>query len=587
MATRSPIVSVLGHVDHGKSSILDSIRGSNIVAGEAGAITQAIGASIIPLHVVQKKCGKLLDTLNLKFTIPGLLFVDTPGHAAFTTLRKRGGSLADIAVLVVNINEGFKPQTLEAVEILKASKTPFIIAANKVDLVSGYKKQNDSLLADINAQGPSVQADIEKKLYEIVGQLHSKFEIVSDRFDRIGDFTKQVGIIPCSAKKNIGIPELLMMITGLAQRFLEQTLAVDVDGPAKGTILEVKEEKGLGKTIDVIVYEGIIRTNDTIVIGSMGEATVTKVRALLQPDPLSEMMDKKSKFRSVKEAAAAIGVKISAKELDNVVAGMPVRVARNKEEIEKIKEVFKSEIDEVTIETDVDGIIIKADTIGSLEAMINILREKGVPIRKARIGNITKKDYLDAETNYEKDPLLAVILGFNVLDEAKTNTKCVKVILSQIIYKLIDDFEEWQTEAKKEEEKKKLENLVRPFKAEVLANCIFRQSNPCIVGMEVMSGTMKVTVPIMKTGGHLTEIKSMQADEANVQSVEKGKQAAVSLPNITAGRQINEGDIIYSDIPESHFKKLKKLAKFLEPEEVEILKEIAEIKRKTNNVWGI
>src|SRR5210317_242342 len=155
MSTRSPIVSVLGHVDHGKSSILDSIRGSNIVSGEAGAITQAIGASIIPLDVVKKKCGKLLDALNMKFSIPGLLFIDTPGHAAFTTLRKRGGSLADIAVVVVDINEGFKPQTIEAIEILRAAKTPFIIAANKVDKIGGFRKRDgQSILELITSQEP-------------------------------------------------------------------------------------------------------------------------------------------------------------------------------------------------------------------------------------------------------------------------------------------------------------------------------------------------------------------------------------------------------------------------------------------------
>ncbi|MCX6707042.1 MAG: GTP-binding protein [Candidatus Woesearchaeota archaeon] len=254
---RSPICSVLGHVDHGKSSILDSIRGTCVVKGEAGLITQAIGASIIPLGTIKAKCGKLLETMNMTFTIPGLLFIDTPGHAAFTSLRKRGGALADIAIVVIDINEGFKPQTIEAIEILKNNKTPFIIAANKIDLIPGWKISQKSILQNIMEQSPDVITKIDMKLYEIVGQIHEKFSMNSERFDRVDDFTKQIAIVPCSAKTGEGLQELIMVIAGLAQRFLEKALDFNIDGPAKGSIMEVKEDKGLGKTIDVIIYDGL------------------------------------------------------------------------------------------------------------------------------------------------------------------------------------------------------------------------------------------------------------------------------------------------------------------------------------------
>lgn len=586
MTTRSPIVSVLGHVDHGKSSILDSIRGTNIVSGEAGAITQAIGASIIPLDVVKKKCGKLLEALNMKFTIPGLLFIDTPGHAAFTTLRKRGGSLADIAILVVDINEGFKPQTIESIEILKSYKTPFVIAANKMDRVAGYTKHYDSLLQDIKAQQPNVQEEIDKKLYELVGQLHDRFQLVAERFDRVSSYTEQIAIIPCSATEQIGLQELLMVITGLAQKFLEENLKMNVEGPAKGTILEVKEEKGLGKTVDVIIYDGMLSVNDTIVIGALDGAKVTKVRALLEPDPLAEMRDKKSKFKTVKQVCAATGVKISAPELDGVMAGMPLRSC-SPNEVESVKENLMNEVEDVMIETDNKGIIIKADTIGSLEAMINILKEKKIPIRKATIGNITKKDYTEAESNYEKDPLLSVILGFNVVDEVNISTDHVKVMINDIIYRLVQDYEEWQEEARKAEEAKRLDSLVRPVKFEVLSGCIFRQSNPCILGVEVMVGTLKAGTPVLSKNRRLSEVKSMQSDNVNIAKAEKGKQVAVSIQNIMAERHVNEGDILYSDIPEEDFVKLKKLTKFLSKEEIGVMKEVAEIKRKDNPMWGV
>ena len=142
---------VLGHVDSGKTSILDKIRGTGVQGREAGGITQAIGASIIPIETIKKICGKLLDSLNIKLTLPGLLFIDTPGHAAFVNLRKRGGNLADIAILVININEGLMPQTIESINILKQYKTPFIIAVNKIDLVNGWRSQKEkSLLKSIS-----------------------------------------------------------------------------------------------------------------------------------------------------------------------------------------------------------------------------------------------------------------------------------------------------------------------------------------------------------------------------------------------------------------------------------------------------
>ncbi|MBW2999846.1 GTP-binding protein, partial [Candidatus Woesearchaeota archaeon] len=210
--TRSPICSVLGHVDHGKSTILDFIRGTAIVATEAGAITQAIGVSIIPLETIKKQCGELLASLKMEFTIPGLLFIDTPGHEAFTNLRRRGGHLADIAILVIDINEGIKPQTAEAIEILKSYKTPFVIAANKIDLIPGWRKNAASCLMDnIKAQSPEVIKVLDKKLYSLVGDLHERYAFSTERFDRVDDFTKQIAIIPCSAKTGEGLPEMLMM----------------------------------------------------------------------------------------------------------------------------------------------------------------------------------------------------------------------------------------------------------------------------------------------------------------------------------------------------------------------------------------
>ncbi|OIO63903.1 translation initiation factor IF-2 [Candidatus Woesearchaeota archaeon CG_4_10_14_0_2_um_filter_33_10] len=582
---RSPVCTVVGHVDHGKSSLLDYIRHSHIVKDEAGAITQAIGASLIPLDTIKKVCGPLLDSLKIKFTIPGLLFIDTPGHAAFTNLRKRGGSLADIAILVVDINEGFKPQTEEAVEILKHKKTPFIVVANKIDLLPGWNSTKDNILKSISNQGQDVQKRLDIKLYEILGKLH-EFGFASERFDRVLDYTKEIAIIPVSSKTGEGIPELLMVLTGLAQKYLEGRLECDINRPAKGTVLEVKEGKGLGVAIDVIIYDGTLKKDDVIVIGGIKKPVVTKVRALFEPMPLSEIRDKKARFKQVSSVCAARCLRISAPEIENVVAGMPL-MSSSKDSLEKTKQEIQKLVSEVIIETDIQGIILKADSLGSLEALINIFREKNINIRRASIGNISKKDVIDADSNYEKDPLKAVVIGFNVSLNDDAKSEKVKIFTSDIIYKLIEDFEKWVVGETKRREAAEVEMLIRPCKIKIMPGYVFRQNNPAVVGVDILEGKIKTNMRLMKDVIHLTTIKSIQSEKKKVTEAEKGKQVAISLDKVTVGRQINEGDILYSVIPESDFKKLKELKKHLTEGEITLLKEIAVMMRKENSLWGV
>jgi translation initiation factor 5B len=587
MVKRSPICTVVGHVDHGKSSILDQVRGSNIVSKEAGAITQAIGASIVPIDTLKKLCGDLLKQLNMNFTIPGLLFIDTPGHEAFTNLRKRGGNLADIAILVVDINEGLKPQSIEAMEILKNYKTPFVIALNKVDLTHGWKSNpKEMLIKNINSQNPQTINNFETKFYECIGQICEQ-GFNADRFDRVSDYTKQIAVIPCSAKTREGIPELLMILSGLAQKFLNDNLNCDVNGFAKGTILEVKEDKGLGKTIDVILYDGMLKTNDTIIIGTLNEPIVTKVRALLEPAPLAEMRDAKSKFKSTKQVFAAIGTKISAPNLENAMSGMPIRSC-SKDDIEKVKKEIQREIEEVVIETDNEGIIIKADSLGSLEAMIKILRDSDIKIRKATLGDISKFDISEAESNYEQNPLYSCILAFNSKLPSDLNVpENVKIISSNVIYEIIETHQKWCEDTIKKEEAKELDGLVRPCKFQVMPQYIFRQSNPAVFGADIQSGVMYRNMPVMKDNKNVGKIKSIEEKKENKSKVEAPTEVAVSMDHVTIGRQIQPGDILYSDINEDDFRKLKELKKHLKPAELEILKEIARIRRENNPVWGV
>jgi len=588
MAIRKVLVATLGHVDHGKTSLLDRIRSTTVASGEAGAI------SIIPMAVIQKVSGRLLDSFKSKLTVPGFLMIDTPGHAAFISLRKRGGNLADIAILVVDINEGFRPQTLESIEILKANKVPFVIAANKIDLIAGWNYEPAKMLIEnINALSYQVQGIFEQKMYELVGKFQ-ELGFESERFDRVQDYTKQLAIIPLSAKTGQGIPELLAVLTVMAQKYLEQKLQIEEEANAKGTILEVKEEKGLGTTLNAIIYNGHLALGDTLIIGNTDQALVTKVKILLEPGELAEMRDKKSKFQNVKEVYAATGVKIVAPGTEKALAGMPLRSCSGKaEEIAKLSLEIQEEVRDIIIDSSEEvGVTLKADTIGGLEALRHLLQEQKIPIATASLGDVTRQDLLQAESMRAKNEFYAVVLGFNITvpDDIQTiaKDKNIKVITHQVIYKIIEDYNAHTETVKKEVELRELSLLVRPCKFAILKGFVFRQNNPAVVGIEIEIGKIKAGDPIMNAQGkRISQVKSMEESQESLTVAEQGKQVAMAMDGVTVGRQINEGDYLYTDIPEGDFKKLKELKKHLSKTELEVLREIVDIKRKDNPVWGV
>jgi len=567
---RQPICVFMGHIDHGKTSIADQFRQTAITKTEAGAITQMISSSVLSIDSIKNTTKHLLSP-NFKFTIPGLLLIDTPGHSAFTNLRKRGGNLADIAVLVIDINEGIMEQTLECLEILKQYKTPFVIALNKIDLLPSWRTQNIPMLQSINSQSQSVIQLLDTKLYDLVGKLYER-GLQADRFDRVSDYTKQIAMVPCSAKTSEGIPELMMVLIGLAQKFLENNLKLNLD-TAKATVLEVKDEKGIGTTLDVILYDGVLKSGDTIVIGGLDEPVVTKIRGLFLPE--------KGKMKSVKEVVAAAGVRISAPDLNEVISGVPLMVAHD--DLDEVKEKVQAEVDEVMTEIDNKGVVIKAESLGSLEALIKLLKEKDIPIKKASVGEITKKDIADASA--EDNFIHKVILAFNVKE---VETFEVKIISHDIIYRIIEDYEKWVIEQKKKEEENSLKSLVRPAKIEIIKGCIFRQSGPAVVGVRVLSGTLKPNVDLIKLDGSKAgTIKTIQLEKESLQKAERGKEVAISLPGITAKKQVDEEDVLIVDVPENDFKQLKKFKKLLSMEEKDLLRELMELKRKDNEFWGV
>lgn len=583
---RTPIVVVMGHVDHGKTTLLDKIRGTAVAKGEAGLITQHIGATEVPLSVVQDFCG---SRFGGEFQVPGLLFIDTPGHHAFTSMRSRGGSLADLAVLIVDVNEGFQPQTIESLGILKRFKTPFVVAANKMDRIGGWRPTPNAPFAkSMKAQSERVVEELDTRIYELVGELY-KYGFDGDRYDRISDFTKTVGIVPISAVTGEGVPDLLLILVGLAQKFLKENLKLTSSGPGVGTILEVKEERGLGTTLDVILYNGEFKSGDTVIVGTAHEPVVTKIRALLKPKPLAEIRSEE-RFLPVKHVVAASGVKISAPKLENALAGSTIRVVESPEEVEALTQELKSELEAVRVDAESEGVILKADTIGSLEALVGELKAKNIAIHFADVGPISRRDVIRAAAI--NDPLLSVILAFNVeiLPDAiseiqKTN---VPVFPSDIIYTIIENYEAWLDEQKMRIEQERLEAVIRPGAVRLLPDCVFRQSKPAIVGVQIVGGIIRTQVNLMREdGANVGEVKGIQARNENVGSATVGQEVAISIDGPTVGRQIHEGDILYVNIPEKHARIVElELKPKLAEDEREVLEDFLEIKRKKDPFWG-
>ncbi len=589
MKIRSPIVSVLGHVDHGKTTLLDYIRGSTVADREAGGITQHIGATEIPIDTINEICGSFISRLSIKDTIPGLFFVDTPGHAAFTSLRKRGGALADLAILIVDINEGFKPQTYEAINILKMYKTPFIVVANKIDRLFGWETHEGvSFMESYNQQAPRIKSDLDLKIYELMGKLHEE-GFQSERFDRVTDFASQITIIPICAKSGEGVIELIAMLLGLAQEYLTKQLEISEDAPAKGTVLEVKEETGLGITVDSIIYDGVLRDGDEIALMDANNVVTTKIRSILRPLPLEEMRDSKKKFKKVDEVVAAAGIKIAAPNLDDVVSGSPLRVLSEEEDVEA---ELLQELEDITVDTDDEGILVKADTLGSLEAVVHLLKEMDLPIRSAEIGDINKRDVINASIAKEENIEHGVIIAFNVKVHPKAEEDLknsgVKLFAGDVIYQITEDYEAWIQERKEAQKKQWLDAIVKPAKIMIIPKLIFRQSKPAICGIEVEAGTIKTGYTLMNANGdYVGVVASMEDKGETLTAMSRGQRVAMAINDAVAGKDFEEGDSLYVDIPEKHFKVLEREFKDkLTEDEFLALDEIVEIKRKNEPDWG-
>ncbi len=601
MKIRQPIVTVCGHVDHGKTSILDKLRESSVQEGEAGGITQKISFTSLPFDQLKRACP-LIEAAGIKLNIPGFLFIDTPGHAAFSNLRKRGGSLADLAILAIDINEGIKPQTAEVIQILKHNKTPFIIALNKIDNISGWQFKDNagtrgaggrdtsvSLKESIESQSQNTKPVFDEKYLTLIGSLQSHgFD--ADLFYNIDDFSKKIALVPCSAKTGQGIQELIMVLCGLSQKYLADKLKLSET--ARGVVLEIKKEKSINY-IESILYDGELSKNDEIAIATLeNEPIISKIRILEEIKPLSSKFAPKDKVQaSTGLRMQLVGVKgITSDVKTNITPGMPFLTYKgNKEEIKK---QFKEQISE-NIKTSKQGIIAKADSLGSLEALIVLLKQENIPVVKAGIGSINKTDIISAKANLKINELDAIIVGFNVSidEEAKElQTSAIKILTDDVIYKLIENLTEFRQEKAREIEKARMLDLATLCKLKVLPQYVFRNTSPAIFGVKVEIGKLTSNQNLINSKNQeIARVKNIQSEKKSVEEATAGMEIAISLPGTNFERQIKNTntEFLYSQVSESQFRKFKKNKDLLTQAEVVLLQELAEIKRQDKADWGI
>ena len=581
MIIRQPIVSVLGHVDHGKTTLLDKIRNTGIAAKEPGGITQQIGATEISVDVIASLCKNLIKKENI--SIPGFLFIDTPGHKAFSNLRHRGGSLADIVILVIDITSGIQPQTIESIEILKTYRTPFVIVANKIDTISGWiSVPYGSFLLNIKNQLESTLETLDTKIYELIEQL-SNIGINADRFDRVSDFSSSFAIIPTSAKTGEGIPDLLTVLVGLSQKYLKKDLVIDQSKNGEAAIIEVSEDQKTGKWMDIILYNGILSVGNTVIVSKKEGYYQSTVKSIMK----NVQHGKNQSLKPVKQVSAATGVRVVLNEMSDIVPGGYMLIIHEKINDDSIYKKFE-EVTKVNIATEKEGILIKTDSIGALEALAIECKESNINISNAEIGEVTKSNVVNISQmkKIEHRCILAFKVSVSSDAQEEARKRYVKIIQGNIIYDLIKKYSEWTAISFKELEEAVRKQCTNPVIIQVLPNFIYRKSKPAIVGIKVIKGTLYKNTPILNENGDpIGKIESLQKEKESLDTAKEGSEIAVAISDAIYNKNLFENDFYYSNLSLTDIKTLRG-AKILSNDEEEIIKKIITIKRKKDRFWG-
>ncbi|KAK0764547.1 hypothetical protein N5P37_003949 [Trichoderma harzianum] len=570
---RSPICCILGHVDTGKTKLLDKIRQTNVQEGEAGGITQQIGATYFPVDAIRQKTAVVNKDNEFEFKVPGLLVIDTPGHESFSNLRSRGSSLCNIAILVVDIMHGLEPQTLESMRMLRERKTPFIVALNKIDRLYGWKKvDNNGFQDSLALQSKAVQNEFKNRL-EQTKLAFAEQGFNSELFYQNKSMAKFVSLVPTSAHTGEGIPDMLKLILQLTQERMVGSLMYLSE--VQATVLEVKAIEGFGMTIDVILSNGILREGDRIVLCGTEGAIVTNIRALLTPAPLRELR-LKSAYVHNKEVKAALGVKISAPGLEGAIAGSRLMVVGPDDDEDDIVDEVESDLANLLsrVETSGRGVSVQASTLGSLEALLDFLKDCKIPVANVGIGPVYKRDVMQCGIMLEKAPDYAVMLCFDVKVDKEAQQYAedqgIKIFTADIIYHLFDNFTKHMDEML--EKKKEESKMLAVFPCVLKPVAIFNKTAPIVIGVDVIEGQLKINAPIaaVKTNPTtnakevvaLGRVTSIERDHKQIPVCKKGQPSVAVKIEMGGhqpiyGRHLEEADLLYSQISRKSIDTLK------------------------------
>ncbi|KAH7137121.1 eukaryotic translation initiation factor 5B [Dactylonectria estremocensis] len=559
---RSPICCILGHVDTGKTKLLDKVRQTNVQEGEAGGITQQIGATYFPVDAIRQKTAVVNKDNKFEFKVPGLLVIDTPGHESFSNLRSRGSSLCNIAILVVDIMHGLEPQTLESMRMLRERKTPFIVALNKIDRLYGWKKvDNNGFQESFALQNKAVHNEFNTRL-EATKLAFAEQGFNSELFYKNKSMAKFVSLVPTSAHTGEGVPDMLKLIIQLTQERMVGSIMYLSE--VQATVLEVKAIEGFGMTIDVILSNGILREGDRIVLCGTEGAIKTNIRALLTPAPLRELR-LKSAYVHNKEVKAALGVKISAPGLEGAIAGSRLMVVGPDDDEEDIEDEVEADLALLLsrVEKSGRGVSVQASTLGSLEALLDFLKDCKIPVANVGIGPVYKRDVMQCGVMLEKTPDYAVMLCFDVkVDkeaQAYAEEQGIRIFTADIIYHLFDAFTKHMDEML--EKKKEESKMLAVFPCVLKPVAVFNKTGPIVVGVDVVDGQLKLNTPIaaVKTNPitnakeivNLGRVTGIERDHKQIPVCKKGQPSvAVKIEmgghQPTYGRQLEEDDTLYS-----------------------------------------
>lgn len=496
---RSPICCVLGHVDTGKTKLLDKIRQTNVQDNEAGGITQQIGATFFPIENLKKETTKIPAGAKLDHVIPGMLVIDTPGHESFSNLRTRGSGLCDIAILVVDIMHGLEPQTIESIGLLKMRKTPFIIALNKVDRCYGWKECPDTpMRAALKEQPEHTRQEFEDRLAKTI-VLFAEQEINAQVYWKNPNLAEYVSIVPTSAISGEGISDLLLQLIMMTQTVCRDQIMFH--SIIECTVLEVKKIEGHGTTIDVVLLNGVLHHDDTIVVCGLNGAIVTRIRSLLTPQPMKELRVKNA-YLHHEVIRGAQGIKIAATGLEDAVAGSTLMVLRDIDEPEDIKEEVLGDLEEILgrIEKTGRGVYVQASTLGSLEALLEFLRTSKIPVSGINIGPVHRKDVVKASVQLDFRKEFATIMAFDVEVDADAKAMAekegVRIFTADIIYHLFDQFTAYLEELHEKAKLEAAEKVVFPCRLKVMPEFVINRKAPIIMGVSVEEGQLKLGTPI-------------------------------------------------------------------------------------------